>query len=97
MPPFNQNQQQLLNDFYNRQKESMSQYRDMEQAAKANAQSGGNPQAPKFTATPQGMMSLTGIQGPGGATVPALGTSSSIYGRQSPLQGYMTYFSQQTR
>lgn len=92
MPPFNQNQQQLLNDFYNRQGEAMTQYRDMENAARMNAQSGGNPLAPKYTSTPQGIMGLAGIQGTGGATVPAAGTSSAIYGNQSPLQGYMTYF-----
>lgn len=93
MPPVNQNQQQLLNDFYNRQKESMTQYRDMEKAAQMNAQNRDNPLAPKYTAIPgHGIVGLAGIQGTGGATVPAAGTSSAIYGNQSPLQGYMTYF-----
>jgi hypothetical protein len=95
MPPFNQNQQQLLNDFYNRQKDAMSQYSDMTKAAQANAQSGSNPLAPKMTSTPKGMMSLAGIQGPGGATQPVAGASSSIYGGSTPLQGYMNFFQPQ--
>jgi hypothetical protein len=70
----------LLTDYFNREKDAMSLYNATAQAAMSNMQTGGNPLAPRMTATPGGTMSLMPIQSPGGATMPMGGESAAMFG-----------------
>ena len=70
----------LLTDYFNREKDAMSLYNATTQAAMSNMQTGGNPLAPRMTATPGGTMSLMPIQSPGGATMPMGAESAAMFG-----------------
>ena len=68
----------LLNDYYNREKNAMALYDDTVKAAQGNAAMGANPLAPKLTATPGGIMSLSGVMPAGPSTLPWSGDTSQI-------------------
>jgi hypothetical protein len=68
----------LLNDYYAREKNAMALYDDTVKAAQGNAAMGANPLAPKMTATPGGMMSLSGLMPAGPGTMPFSGDTSQI-------------------
>lgn len=68
----------LLNDYYTREKNAMALYDDTVKAAQGNAAMGANPLAPKLTATPGGIMSLSGVMPAGPSTLPWSGDTSQI-------------------
>ena len=71
----------LLNNWNNTVKESLPLYWDTVKAAQGNAQTGGNPLAPRMTATQGGMMPLMPTMAPGsGPVMPVAGPSNLIFG-----------------